>query len=137
MNDYQPEQYYGYYPSQYQPMFWQAAFSALIGVAILVGDRHHVGQPVVTGMKRIEVERGMLLGYGVGHRARGAGRANAGVGRPSTSMGFEPVVVTGRPTTHPGGLGARRDSCCVRAHARPFPLRGGHGVPPHPGGNAP
>jgi hypothetical protein len=36
MNDYQPEQYYGYYPSQYQPMFWQAAFSALIGVAILV-----------------------------------------------------------------------------------------------------
>ena len=30
------QEYYGYYPEQYQPMFWEAAFSALIGVAILV-----------------------------------------------------------------------------------------------------
>jgi len=36
MNDYQPQQYYGYYPAQYQPMFWQALFTGLIGIAILV-----------------------------------------------------------------------------------------------------
>jgi len=36
MNEYQPQQYYGYYPAEYQPQFWQAAFSGLIGVAILV-----------------------------------------------------------------------------------------------------
>lgn len=35
MNEY-PQQYYGYYPSEYQPMFWQAVFSGLIGIAILV-----------------------------------------------------------------------------------------------------
>jgi hypothetical protein len=36
MNEYQPQQYYGYYPADYQPQFWQAAFSGLIGIAILV-----------------------------------------------------------------------------------------------------
>ena len=36
MNGYQPQQYYAYYPSEYQPQFWQAAFSGLIGIAILV-----------------------------------------------------------------------------------------------------
>ena len=36
MNDYQPQQYYGYYPTQYQPMFWQGLFTGLIGIAILV-----------------------------------------------------------------------------------------------------
>ena len=36
MNEYQPQQYYGYYPSQYQPMFWQSMFTGLIGIAILV-----------------------------------------------------------------------------------------------------
>jgi len=36
MNDYQPQQYYGYNPTQYQPMFWQALFTGLIGIAILV-----------------------------------------------------------------------------------------------------
>ena len=35
MSEY-PQEYYGYYPSQYQPMFWEAAFTALIGIAILV-----------------------------------------------------------------------------------------------------
>jgi len=30
------QEYYGYYPEQYQPMFWEAAFSTLISVAILV-----------------------------------------------------------------------------------------------------
>jgi len=36
MNDYNPEEYYGYYPVQYQPMFWQALFTGLVGIAILV-----------------------------------------------------------------------------------------------------
>ena len=31
-----PQPYYGYYPAQYQPLFWQEAFTALIGIAILV-----------------------------------------------------------------------------------------------------
>ena len=35
MNGY-PQEYYGYYPSEYQPMFWQAAFTGLVGIAILV-----------------------------------------------------------------------------------------------------
>jgi len=30
MNGYEPQQYYGYYPAEYQPQFWQAAFSGLI-----------------------------------------------------------------------------------------------------------
>ena len=35
---YMPQQYYSYsyYPAEYQPQFWQAAFSALVGIAILV-----------------------------------------------------------------------------------------------------
>ena len=36
MNGYEPQQYYGYYLAEYQPQFWQAAFSGLIGIAILV-----------------------------------------------------------------------------------------------------
>jgi hypothetical protein len=35
MNGYYPQQY-GYYPAEYQPMFWQAIFTGLIGIAILV-----------------------------------------------------------------------------------------------------
>ena len=35
MNEYYPEQY-GYYPVEYQPMFWQSIFTGLIGIAILV-----------------------------------------------------------------------------------------------------
>ena len=36
MNEYQPQQYYGYYPEQYEPMFWQSVFTGLVGIAILV-----------------------------------------------------------------------------------------------------
>ena len=35
MNGRYPQQY-GYYPAEYQPMFWQAIFTGLIGIAILV-----------------------------------------------------------------------------------------------------
>ena len=36
MSDYQLQQYYSYYPTEYQPMFWQSIFTGLIGIAILV-----------------------------------------------------------------------------------------------------
>jgi hypothetical protein len=35
MNEYYPQQY-GYYPAEYQPMFWQSIFTGLISIAILV-----------------------------------------------------------------------------------------------------
>ena len=31
-----PQPYYGYYPSEYRPMFWAALFEGLIGIAVLV-----------------------------------------------------------------------------------------------------
>ena len=33
---YLPQEYYEYYPAEYQPQFWQAAFSGLVGMAMLV-----------------------------------------------------------------------------------------------------
>jgi len=36
MIEYQPQPYYSPYQAELQPMFWQAAFSGLIGIAILV-----------------------------------------------------------------------------------------------------
>ena len=36
MNDYIPQQYYQYYPTEYQPQFWQTAFSGLVGIAMLI-----------------------------------------------------------------------------------------------------
>jgi hypothetical protein len=37
MNDFLPEQYYGYYPEQpYQPLFWQALVGGLSNLVILV-----------------------------------------------------------------------------------------------------
>jgi len=37
MNEYLPQQYYGYYPVQpYQPQFWQALVGGLINLVILV-----------------------------------------------------------------------------------------------------
>jgi len=36
MSNYLPQQYYEYYPNEYQPQFWQAAFSGLVGIAMLV-----------------------------------------------------------------------------------------------------
>ncbi len=35
MNQY-PQEYYTYYPAQYQAMQWQSIFTVLIGVAVLV-----------------------------------------------------------------------------------------------------
>jgi hypothetical protein len=37
MNEYLPEQYYGYYPAeQYQPLFWQGLVGGLINLVMLV-----------------------------------------------------------------------------------------------------
>jgi len=33
---YLPQEYNQYYPSGYQPQFWQAAFSGLVGIAMLI-----------------------------------------------------------------------------------------------------
>ena len=35
MNQY-PQEYYYYQPAQYQPQFWQTAFSGLVGIAMLI-----------------------------------------------------------------------------------------------------
>jgi len=35
MNQY-PQQYYGYYPTEYQPMFWQALVAGAIDLIIMV-----------------------------------------------------------------------------------------------------
>ena len=33
---YLPQQYYGYYPTQYQPQFWQALVAGVIDIVIMV-----------------------------------------------------------------------------------------------------
>ena len=33
---YQPQQYYMYYPAEYQPQFWQAIVAGAIDIAIMV-----------------------------------------------------------------------------------------------------
>jgi hypothetical protein len=33
---YQPQQYNGYYPAEYQPQFWQAIVAGVIDIAIMV-----------------------------------------------------------------------------------------------------
>ena len=56
MNDYLPQQYYGYYPSEYQPQFWQAAFSGLVGIAMLVAVGAWTFSLVRKAVKGEEVE---------------------------------------------------------------------------------
>jgi hypothetical protein len=34
--NYQPQQYYGNYPAEYQPQFWQAMIAGIIDLIILV-----------------------------------------------------------------------------------------------------
>ena len=53
---YSPQQYYGYYPADYQPMFWQAAFTGLIGIAILVAVGAWAFSLVKKAVKGEEVE---------------------------------------------------------------------------------
>jgi len=34
--NYLPQQYYGYYPTQYQPQFWQALVAGVIDIVIII-----------------------------------------------------------------------------------------------------
>jgi len=34
--NYLSQEYYEYYPAEYQPQFWQTAFSGLVGIAMLI-----------------------------------------------------------------------------------------------------
>jgi len=34
--NYQPQQYYSYYPSEYQPQFWQALVAGVIDIVIMI-----------------------------------------------------------------------------------------------------
>ena len=56
MNGYSPQQYYGYYPSQYQPMFWQAMVAVVIDVIILAAMGAWVLSLVKKALKGEEVE---------------------------------------------------------------------------------
>jgi len=51
-----PQEYFGYYPEQYQPMFWQTAFTALIGIATLVAMGAWAFSLVRKALKGEEVE---------------------------------------------------------------------------------
>jgi hypothetical protein len=33
---YQPQQYYSYYPAEYQPQFWQALVAGVIDIVIMI-----------------------------------------------------------------------------------------------------
>ena len=34
--NYQPQQYYSYYPAEYQPQFWQALVAGVIDIVIMI-----------------------------------------------------------------------------------------------------
>jgi len=34
--NYQPQQYYSYYPTEYQPQFWQALVAGVIDIVIMI-----------------------------------------------------------------------------------------------------
>lgn len=56
MNGYSPQQYYGYYPSQYQPMFWQGLVAVVIDVIILAAMGAWALSLVKKALKGEEVE---------------------------------------------------------------------------------
>ena len=53
---YLPQQYYQYYVAEYQPQFWQAAFSSLVGIAMLVAVGAWAFSLVRKAVKGEEVE---------------------------------------------------------------------------------
>lgn len=56
MNGYLPQQYYGYYPSEYQPMFWQAIVGGVIDIVIMVALGAWALSLVKKALKGEEVE---------------------------------------------------------------------------------
>ncbi len=53
---YLPQQYYEYYPAEYQPQFWQTAFSSLVGIAMLIAVGAWAFSLVRKALKGEEVE---------------------------------------------------------------------------------
>ena len=54
--NYLPQDYYEYYPAEYQPQFWQAAFSGLVGIAMLIAVGAGAFSLVRKALKGEEVE---------------------------------------------------------------------------------
>jgi hypothetical protein len=53
---YLPQQYYGYYPSEFQPQFWQAIVAGVIDIAIMVALGAWALSLVKKALKGEEVE---------------------------------------------------------------------------------
>ncbi|AQU02713.1 cytosine permease [Dehalococcoides mccartyi] len=53
---YLPQQYYGYYPAQYQPQFWQALVAGVIDIVIIIALGAWALSLVKKAMKGEEVE---------------------------------------------------------------------------------
>ena len=53
---YLPQDYYEYYSTEYQPQFWQAAFSGLVGIAMLIAVGAWAFSLVRKAIKGEEVE---------------------------------------------------------------------------------
>ena len=53
---YLPQQYYGYYPAEYQPQFWQAIVAGVIDIVIMVALGAWALSLVKKALKGEEVE---------------------------------------------------------------------------------
>jgi len=53
---YQPQQYYGYYPAEYQPQFWQALVAGVIDLVIMIALGAWALSLVKKALKGEEVE---------------------------------------------------------------------------------
>ncbi|POZ58502.1 hypothetical protein C1O63_1467 [Dehalococcoides mccartyi] len=53
---YLPQQYYGYYPAQYQPQFWQALVAGVIDIVIIIALGAWALSLVKKAMKGEEVD---------------------------------------------------------------------------------
>jgi len=54
--NYLPQQYYGYYPVEYQPQFWQALVAGVIDIVIMVALGAWALSLVKKALKGEEVE---------------------------------------------------------------------------------
>ncbi|MFC1903202.1 cytosine permease [Chloroflexota bacterium] len=53
---YQPQQYYSYYPAEYQPQFWQAMIAGIIDLVIVIALGAWAFSLVKKALKGEEVE---------------------------------------------------------------------------------
>ena len=54
--NYQPQQYYSYYPAEYQPQFWQALVAGVIDIVIMIALGAWALSLVKKALKGEEVE---------------------------------------------------------------------------------